>query len=247
MFHVKHCLTIRGQPQMSEFITELTKLCNAYGYVLPKSMYTSMNVYYEELACANRQFNITRIIAPEAAALRHFFDSIVPMGELPQKALVVDVGSGGGFPIVPLKIARPDIRVAAMEASKKKCEFIEEASKNAGIEIETINERAEDAARAAYRETFDVCVSRAVAPLRILLELCTPLVKKGGLFFAYKTSEQSELEEAQNACKQLAVKLVKTVKTPVCGYDACVYIFEKTEKTNEKFPRNFSQIKKNPL
>lgn len=232
---------------MDEFLAELHLLCAQNGIELSKEQSEQMSAYYEQLRETNAQYNITAITEPRQAALKHFYDSIVPAAQLPDGAAVADVGSGGGFPAVPLKIVRPDLSMCAIEASGKKCAFIERACTRIGIEMEVINGRAEEMAHSARRESFDVCVSRAVAALPILLELCIPLIRPNGLMFAYKGDDKRELQEAQNAMRVLDIRLKETVKMRVEGYGHSVLIFEKEAPSAKKYPRNYAQISKRPL
>jgi len=232
---------------LSNFSDDLRQKSVEYGYSLNNTMIEKMEHYYMGLAAANKVMNLTAVTEAEEAVVKHFLDSIVPCRRLPEGGLVVDVGSGAGFPIVPLKVVRPDIRAVAMESSAKKSNFIATTSKETGIDISVINERAEDVGRGPLRETFDVCTSRAVATLRVLLELCSPLVKRGGLVIAYKGRYQTELEEAKNAVMLLGLELEEVIKLPCTELDHSALLFRKTALTAEKYPRSFARIKKNPL
>lgn len=232
---------------MSEFTQELTALFTENGLEPAKRRLSQMEAYYEELVAVNRMHNLTAITAPKDAALRHFFDSVAPQAVIPEGAAVADVGSGAGFPIVPLKIMRGDIRATAVESAGKKCAFIERGSKAAEIDVEVLCTRAEELARGPRRESFDVCVSRAVAQLRVLAELCAPLVRQGGLFLAYKGEYERELAEAQNAAETLNLELADIIKLPCEGYAHHVLVFRKTGMLSPKYPRRYAQIVKTPL
>lgn len=232
---------------MSEFTQELKDLSGKSGYVFTDAELSRMEAYYNELIEVNKVHNLTAVTAPRDAALRHFFDSIAPLGLVPEGASVADVGSGAGFPIVPLKIMRGDIRATAVESAGKKCAFIERGSKAAGIGVEVLCARAEELARGPRRESFDVCVSRAVAQLRVLAELCAPLVRQGGLFLAYKGEYEQELAEAGNAAKALNLELEEVIKLPCEGYAHHVLAFRKTGTLSPKYPRRYAQIVKAPL
>lgn len=231
----------------NRFETAVKTLFAKYNMPLTQEQAGQMESYYESLTAANKEFNLTAITTEEEAALLHFFDSAFVQTEIPEGASVIDVGSGGGFPIVPLAIVRPDIKPTALEASLKKCNFIEQSAEKAGITIQTINSRAEDYARGEGRERYDVCTARAVSPLRILLELCIPLVKKGGVFLAYKSNVSGELQEAKNAMRALGVALENSMAMPVSGYNHQVLVFRKNTPTGEKYPRTYGKIKKTPL
>lgn len=231
----------------SEFIQELSALFENGGIAAADGSLKKMEIYYNELVETNRKYNLTAVTEPKDAALKHFFDSAVPCALIPKNSRVVDVGSGAGFPIVPLKILREDIVASAVESSQKKCAFIEEASRKAGVDIKVLNVRAEELAAGKPRESYDVCVSRAVAQLRVLLELCAPLVRPGGLFFAYKGDYEKELGEAKNALKELNLELKQTVCMPHGEYAHHVLVFYKTGTVSAKYPRRYAQIVKSPL
>ena len=232
---------------MSVFREELGRLCAQNGFDVSENAMRNMEVYYNCLVETNKKYNLTAIVDPKDAALKHFFDSIVPCALLPQNGRVADVGSGAGFPIVPLKAVREDIHAFAIESSKKKCGFIVDASGKAGLDINVFCERAEIVAMGKPRESFDACVCRAVAPLNVLCELCAPLLKNGGLFMAYKGEYEKELKLAQNALKTLNLELAQTVKMPYEEYGHHVLVFKKTGENMAKYPRKYAQIVKSPL
>ena len=132
---------------MPEFTQELKSLFEQNGLALTQRQLAEMETYYRELVEVNKIHNLTAVTEPKDAALRHFFDSAAPLGRIPEGAAVADIGSGAGFPIVPLKIMREDIRATAVESAGKKCAFIERGSKAAGIGIEVLCARAEELAR----------------------------------------------------------------------------------------------------
>lgn len=232
---------------MSEFTEELKALLADGGIEAGEDALLKMDAYYSALVETNRMYNLTAVTEPKEAALKHFFDSVVPCALIPKNSRVVDVGSGAGFPIVPLKILREDIVASAVESSGKKCAFIESASHGAGIDIRVLNVRAEELGTGKPRESYDVCVSRAVAQLRVLIELCAPLVRPGGLFFAYKGEYEKELTEAKHALKTLNMELREIVKMPHGGYAHHVLVFAKTGTVSAKYPRRYAQIAKSPL
>lgn len=232
---------------MSEFTDYLSVLLEKDGYIASKDAILKMEAYYNELVETNKQYNLTAVTEPKEAALKHFYDSIVPCTLIANGASVVDVGSGAGFPIVPLKIMREDIDAVAVEASLKKCTFIEKATKEIDIDVEVVTARAEELGQGIDRENYDVCVSRAVAKLRVLVELCSPLVKQGGLFFAYKGEYEKELEESKDALKALNLELKEVMEMPHGEYAHHILVFQKTASTAKKYPRRYAQIIKAPL
>ncbi len=139
------------------------------------------------LTACNAKFNLTAITQPHEVEIKHFLDSIAGEGFFPAHARAVEVGSGAGFPSIPLMIVRPDLHFTLIESTKKKCDFLKEAIGRLSLSAEVVCMRAEEAGKnAAYREKFDVCCARAVAPMPSLAEYCLPLVRRGGLFLAYK-------------------------------------------------------------
>lgn len=227
----------------SEFIGECKKL----GLLPTDEELEKYRIFFEAVTDANKRFNLTAILDTREFYIKHFLDSLIPQSEMAREASALDLGCGAGFPSVPLKIARSDLKITALDATEKKIEFVKDAAKRLGFEnFFTICGRAEEKA-AELREAFDCVLSRAVAPLPVLLELALPHVKVGGAFFAYK-SNQSELPLCQNALSELGAKHKKTVNTVLPdGSARSVLIFEKTAKTPQKYPRTFAKIKKNPL
>lgn len=229
------------------FTMELKALCAAGGVSISDEQLSQMNTYYEILVEENQKYNLTALSTPEEAALKHFYDSIVPCSIIPQDASLVDVGSGAGFPGVPLKIMRPDLQVTALEASQKKCAFIEKAAKAAGVEVRTLVSRAEDEAQGELRESFDVLTARAVAALPILIEVTSALVRPGGMLLYYKADYQQELAASAEGMRLLNLTFDQAMPLPSGGLAHFVLVFRKTESAPDKYPRRYAQIKKSPL
>lgn len=204
--------------------------------------------YLNRLVQVNKVMNLTAITDPQEVYEKHFLDSALIAPLIKQGATLADVGSGAGFPGVPLAILRDDLKVSLIEPTAKRCAFLSELISELKLnQVYVINDRAENLPCA--RETYDVVTARAVAPLSILLELCVPLVKEGGLMIAMKGQKGlEELEEARNAMKALHLSLVdaQTVSLPSAG-DRVNLIFKKEQKTEAKYPRAYAQIKKKPL
>ena len=212
-------------------------------------------LYTQILLRENAKHNLTAITAPEEIEQKHFADSLALLDDdpcpLPRGASLLDVGSGGGFPGVPLKIARPDISLTLLEATGKKADFLALLTDELGLEVNIINARAELLAHdPAYRERFDVVTARAVAALPMLCELCLPFVKVGGVFAAYKgTSEkaQEELQAAGNALKRLGARLEHIhSETTVYGGRSRI-ILKKISQTPANYPRNHGVMRKKSL
>ena len=152
--------------------------------------------------------NLTAITGREEFFIKHVWDSLAGEKYFPCGASVAEVGSGGGFPSLPLKICRPDLEFTLFESVGKKCAFLKYAAGELALSgVEVVNARAEDAGKGIYREKFGACCARAVARLNTLLEYCAPLVKVGGIFIAYKGEAGDEIKEAANAAKILGISL----------------------------------------
>lgn len=204
--------------------------------------------FYDFIVEKNKIINLTSITEKQDFYVKHYVDSLLALSYISTNATVLDLGCGGGFPSIPLKIARNDIKMTALDSTEKKIKCVQEAAKLLNLQnFFTVSARAEEYGRSKKRESLDIVVSRAVAPLNILLELALPLTKIGGKFIAYKTDE-NEADGAKNAYKMLGAVLVKTEKfTLPNGDKRCLFIFEKKTPTDMKFPRIFGQIKKSPL
>lgn len=206
----------------------------------------AMFAYYSLMVSANKEINLTAITDGDEAAVKHFYDSIFCAGLIPQNAKVIDVGTGAGFPGIPLKIARPDLQLTMLDSVAKKTGFVEAAAANIGIEAEILCGRAEETAAGPLRASFDVCVSRAVASMRLLCELCLPFVRTGGVFLAYKAEWQEELAAAQKAIHELGGVFRETIPGNA-GNNHVVLVIGKIKETPQGYPRRYARILKNPL
>jgi len=194
-------------------------------------------------------------ICPEEAPEKHYLDSLAPLWLLGEEFLrgkqVVDVGSGGGFPGLVLAVAVPSASFVLVESSTKRASFLEGAVRAMGLNnVEVAAKRAEEIGKKGMRESFDVAVCRALAELRVALELCIPLVKVGGYFIAYKGPKASgEIETAKNALRILGARIreVKTYSLPQTGAGRCLVVVEKVSQTPGRFPRKPGIPEKRPL
>jgi len=212
-------------------------------------------LYTQILLRENAKHNLTAITDPEEINQKHFADSLTLLDDapcpVPPGASLLDVGSGGGFPGVPLKIARPDIALTLLEATGKKADFLKGLCNELGIAAVTLNARAEAAAHEpAYREKFDVVTARAVAALPVLCELCLPFVKPGGVFVAYKgprEKAEEELRGAENAIKVLGAE-IERVHSETTGYGGrSRIILRKLSPMAACYPRNHGIMRNKPL
>ncbi len=209
--------------------------------------------FHEMLQRANEGMNLTRVSADwREAADRNYLDSIAPAAYIPAgTAAMADVGTGAGFPGIPLAILRPDIRVTLMDSLAKRVEFLESVVRALGLNARAVHIRAEEAGHMAeYRDAFDVVVSRAVAPMNVLCEFCLPLVRPGGQLLAMKgPGLEDELAEAQRALAELGGAVAGTYRLPIPGrdWDHRLAAIAKVSPTPEKYPRRPGMPEKRPL
>ena len=207
--------------------------------------------FYALLKEYNARYNLTTIIEEKDVFYKHFLDSAVGEELFQKNAFVAEIGSGAGFPSIPLKIVREDLSFCLFESVGKKCEFLKVVVDKLGFKgMNIYQKRAEDASREEkFREKFDHATARAVARMNTLSEYCLPLVKKGGTFVAYKSGDVTEITEAESAYKILGArkKAVYSYELPE-GYGArTLAVIEKTGKTPDKYPRGQGKERKNPL
>lgn len=199
----------------------------------------------------NEKYNLTTILEEKDMLYKHFLDSVAGERFFKEGARVCEIGSGAGFPSIPLKILRRDLKLDLFESVGKKCEFLRAVVDNFGFQdVNIYNIRAEDGAKKAeFREKYDVVTARAVARMNTLSEYCMPFVKVGGKFVAYKSGDISEIEEAESAYKILGGRCKEIFRYALPeGYgERSIVVIEKVKPTPPKYPRGQGKERKQPL
>lgn len=198
----------------------------------------------------NKKFNLTTITDDLGIEIKHFEDSLINEKYFFKNAKVCEIGSGGGFPSIPLMCLREDLNFTLFESVGKKCTFLNEVINNLKLNAKVVNVRAEDAGKnKEYREKFDIVTARAVARLNTLSEYCIPFIKKEGLFIAYKGEKNGEEKEALNAIKTLGGTLINSdfYSLSFDMGERSVFVIKKVINTPEKYPRGNGKERSKPL
>ena len=212
--------------------------------------------YFNELITVNEHVNLTRITEEDEVYLKHFYDSLTPLLLVPEVftegAKVCDVGAGAGFPSLPIKILRPDLRLTIVDSLGKRLKFLQELLDKLEISgVELVHGRAEDVGQnPAYREQFDLVTARAVARMSVLSEYCLPLAKTGGKFVALKGPKAaSELADAKKALDTLGGKVSFSQEFTLAGTEEerTIVVVDKVKKTPAKYPRQAGTPNRKPL
>lgn len=234
----------------SQFIQDLKEL----GVFLTDKQIEQFLIYYELLTEWNSFMNLTAITEYEDVLKKHFVDSVslIQAVDVRKELTLIDVGTGAGFPGLALKIAYPELKVTLLDSLQKRIQFLDAVIEKLGLEgIETIHGRAEDFAKPQkLRESFDLCVSRAVANLSTLSEYCLPFVKVGGYFIPYKSEKiAQEKEEAEKALELLGGKFERQVEFMLPSSDIYrnLFVIKKVKETPKKFPRKAGLPAKEPI
>ena len=230
----------------------LEEWCRENHITITENQKANFEIYSKMLVEWNEKMNLTAITEESEIAVRHFIDSISVLKyiDINPSASVIDIGTGAGFPGIPIKIMRPDIRLTLLDSLNKRLVFLSELCKTIGISAEIVHARAEEyAQKAEYRESFDYAVSRAVANLPSLCEYCIPYVKKGGSFISMKGPDgENELAQAGNAIKLLGGGKARTSKLILPDESTRTIIeIKKLSPTPKKYPRRSVKISKEPL
>ena len=232
----------------------LNEGCRQMGISLTEEQTEQFMLYYEKLIEVNRVMNLTAITEFEDVMRKHFLDSLTLVKAMDMKNVkrVLDLGTGAGFPGIPLKIAFPDTEFVLLDSLNKRVKFLHDIIELCRLKkIQAVHGRAEElAGKKEYRESFDLCVSRAVANLSSLSEYCLPYVEKGGLFVSYKSGNiQEELEAAGYAIQILGGRIKDTVKFKLPGsdMDRSLVVIEKIRETPARYPRRAGIPSREPL
>lgn len=237
-----------------EKFIELCEICFKNNGLAPFCDQNTLFLLYQmidRMLEVNAAMNLTAITEPNEIILKHLADSLTVAEHLPQNAKILDVGCGGGFPSLPLAIARPDLEITALDSTAKKTAYVAESAKRLSLNnVTTLTGRAEDLAQnPEYREAFDCTVARAVASLPVLSELCLPFIKIGGKMIAMKA--KLDESEATNAPKLLGAspfeRYALTLQFNELTETRLILIAEKKKNTPKEYPRAYAQIKKKPL
>jgi 16S rRNA (guanine527-N7)-methyltransferase len=225
-----------------------------FGIEASDKMLADFQKYKEILVEWNQKMNLTGIEDEKEVFIKHFLDSVsaVTKGYIKNGMSLIDVGTGAGFPGMPLRICLPELKVTLLDSLNKRINFLQEVANQLDIDdIEFIHGRAEDFGKSEeYRECFDIATARAVAGLPALMEFCVPFVKVGGYFVCLKGPNANlELEESKKAMEALGLEYIEKIdiKLPEIDLDHNILVFKKVKNTPSKYPRKAGKVTKNPI
>jgi len=231
----------------------LTDACRELGVIIDEYRVYQFFKYMDLLLSCNKRFNLTAITEPKEILLKHFADSIslIPFVDIKNKN-VIDVGTGAGFPGIPIKIAEPSVKITLLDSLNKRINFLRNVVSEISLtDVNCVHSRAEDGGRNPdFRENFDVCVSRAVANLAVLSEYSLPFVKVGGVFVSLKGPDvKSEIDDSKAAVDALGgeVEFVEKVEIPFTDIVHTLIMIKKVRQTPVIYPRKSGKISKNPI
>ena len=237
---------------MSICTQALQKCSETFGFDLNESQNAKFERYYELLVDWNTRMNLTAITEPEAVAVKHFCDSLLLLKavDIPSGGRIADIGTGAGFPAIPVGIARPDVSLLLVDSLQKRVGFLQAVCEELSLNADCVHARAEEYAHVSSdRESCDATCARAVAELRVLCEYCIPFVKIGGVFAALKGPEiEDEIEAAMPAIRELGGEFVEQKQfTLPDGAKRSIVVIQKISQSPTKYPRSQAKILKSPL
>lgn len=237
-----------------KYFDMLKEACENEGLTFDDKMYNNFIEYKELIKEWNEKINLTAITEDEEIIKKHFIDSIkvFKFPYVKEAKNIIDIGTGGGFPGIPMKVVKSDCSMVLLDSLNKRINFLNEVIDKLDLnDIKTIHGRAEDfAQRTEYRENFDLAVSRAVANLTVLLELCLPYVKVGGYFVALKgPSIEEEIKDATVALRVLGGSIKEIIEVDIAGSDLKhnLLVVKKIKETSKKYPRKAGTANKSPI
>lgn len=235
---------------MRQYLSECLSKINMK---ITDSQLEQFQIFYQFLIETNKVMNLTAITDMEEVVKKHFVDSIIILNYISMDELsVIDVGTGAGFPGIPLAIMCPNTNFMLLDSLNKRLHFIKGVVEKCELSnVSMIHSRAEDAGRNSdLREKYDLCVSRAVANMSVLLEYCSPFVKPNGQFISYKSGDiNGELELSEKAQKELSCKLNQVIRFDLLEEDVSrsFVVYDKIDSLSKKYPRQAGKVKKDPL
>lgn len=235
---------------MMDFKDELTNVFQKHNIPLSHNQISQFEVFFNLLIEWNKKMNLTAITEQKEVITKHFLDSVLPQKILKMNCSVIDIGCGAGFPSLPLKILRPDLKFTLVDSVQKKLSFVQKVINKLELkDINVIHFRAEDlATKKEYRENFDVCLARAVAELNVLSEYCLPFVKIRGIFLAYKSQNvEEELKNSKVAIETFGGDIQKIENFEYENANRSVVVIKKITQTPNKYPRDKNKPRLNPI